>query len=494
MVLGPIGLSADANWPMVNHDTNNSRHNQDVNISWSDLQNGFVQLQWSAQGAAVQAAPIVVDGRVYYGDSAGNLWAYTTNGTLVNQFTFPNAAYGETSGAPLTLVNGIIYATSVTAGDAPVGGLRLYAFDTSVDPNNPFISYTPFNGGQAVDVYPGFTGTQGGILSGAVVVDNTVIVSTSSSTFEENVVKVPTFRGGFHAFNATTGAFVWHTPVSPSGSGFGPSGGAWSTASVDEDLHLIFAGTTNAMLPPASPLTDAIVAIDYRTGEVEWHQQYTKNDVFSFQYACGFNYDVGASPQLFQIEKNGKQIDVVGTGSKEGFYRVFKRKNGKPVWVSRMLPKDEVPSVNGNPSSAYHNGFVYTITNGDESGISFNSLTVLAQVMASLGDFSGVQLLQTYAATTDQTYIRKVRADTGEVLWTNKRVTASLASITHANGVIYTANGLGLIRAIRASTGEEVEIANVGNTIGAPITIVGNQLFVGVGIFPTGGLYVYHKP
>ena len=494
MLMSSFSLTAANDWPSVNHDKNNSRHNNDVDISWDDIQNELVQLQWSALGAAVQAAPIVADGRVYYGDSAGNLWAYSTNGVLINQFTFSNAAFGEASGAPLTFIDGIIYATSVTAGDAPAGGLRLYAFDTRIDTDNPFIPYASFNGGQSVDVHPGFTGTKAGMLAGPVVVENLVIVPTSSSVFEENVVKQPTYRGGFQAFNAITGAFVWRTTISPDGSGYGSAGGSWSTAAIDEDLHLMFAGTTNALLPPASPLTDALVALDYRTGEVVWSQQYTKDDIFSFQYACGLNLDMGASPQLFRINVDGEYIDVVGCGSKAGKYRVFKRHNGKPVWVSRMLPKDDVPSINGNPSSAYHNGFVYTITNNDESGIAFSSLQVLSQVLASVGDFSGIQLLQFYAATTDHTFIRRVNAETGDVNWSNKHVTATLASITHANGVIYTANGIGLIRAIKASNGQEVELANVGNVIGAPITVVGNQIFVGVGIFPTGGLFVYSKP
>lgn len=491
LMLNTLNLCATDDWPMVHHDIKNTRHNHNVSISFDDIKNGLLVPQWSAAGSAVQAAPIVVDGRVFYGDSTGNLWAYTTTGTLIQQFTFPNT--GEASAAPLTFVDGIIYATSVTAGSLPNGGLRLYAFDTRINTSNPFTPYPVFNGGQPVDIHPGFTGTQANIFAGAVVVDNIVITATSTSNAEENTTLFPTYRGGFHAFNATTGAFQWRTIVSS--PEYGPSGGAWSTAAVDEDLHLIFAGTTNATLPPASPLTDALLAIDYRNGEIEWSQQYTEDDVFSFQYACGLNFDVGASPQLFQIKEScGKTHNVVGCGSKAGKYRVFERRTGKPVWVSRMIPKGDVPSVNGNPTSAYHNGFVYTISNNDESGIDFSSLTVLAQYGLQFGDFATIAYLQQLAATTNYTFIRKVNADSGDIVWSNKHVTATLASIAHANGVVYVGDGIGLLRAIDASSGDEVNIANLGNTIGAPITVVGNQVFLGVGIGLGGGLFVYHKP
>lgn len=480
--------SAHCDWSSVNHDQLNSRSSPCTTITFHDIKQGQLVPQWNTTGGSVQAAPIVSDGVVYFGDSNGKLFAYNLTGTLLHQFTFPHT--GEKMNGPVTVKDGIVYVTSVSDAASPQGGLRLYALDTTLAP------IPSFNGGQPVDIHPGFTGAQGNILSGPVLINHLVIVGTTNATAEETLAMNPTYRGGLHAFHASTGAFEWRTIISPSGSGYGTSGGCWSTPAIDTKRGLLFVGTSNATTPPASPRTDALLAIDYKTGSVKWSQQYTPDDVYSFQYACGGDLDVGASPNLFSIKRGKKNVDVVGCGSKAGVYRVFERKSGKPVWDAQMIPAKGVPSIDGNPSAAYKDNKVYTIANLDTSGISYNAFSVLAQYGVAFGDFAPILQLINYLKTTDITYIRAINASTGKILWSNKRVSASLDAITEANGVLYTGNFIGEFRALNTKNGHEVLVDTVGGglTIGAPITVVGNQVFIGLGIAGAGGLYVYHKP
>lgn len=488
LLSGNLSASPACDWTSVNQNQNNTRSSPAgcTTITFDDVKNGLVVPQWSASGTSVQAAPIVSNGVVYYGDSnnalthaPGHFYARSTaTGALVQPiFTFPNA--DETVNGPATLVGNVIYVTTVSPT-----GLFLYAFDLT-------LTLIPsFGTGGVVNVDPGFTSVEGNILAGPVVINNLVIVATTNSTPEETTTLNPVYRGGLQAFNTTNGSLVWRTRISPPGSGFGTSGGAWSTAAVDTSLGLMFVGTTNATTPPASPLTDALLAINYSTGEVVWSRQYTANDVYSFQYACGFDYDNGASPNLFFIGNKA----VVGAGSKAGCYKVFERATGIPVWCQSMMGEDSIASIDGNPSAAYANGRVYTITNTDTSGIAYNAFSVLAQYGLKLGDPTPIIQLLVYLGTTDLTFIKSLDARNGNVKWTNISTSASLGAITEANGVLYTGNFLGNFRALNTQTGEAFTIATLGGTIGAPITVVNNQIFIGLNISGAGGLFVYNKP
>ena len=146
---------------------------------------------------------------------------------------------------------------------------------------------------------------------------------------EETGVLFPTLRGGFYAFDTSDGSFLWKYIVNP--APLGTAGGSFSTAGVDPNLHLMFVGTSNATTPPAGPHTSSLLAIDYRTGELRWSQQYQKNDVYSTLYPCGPDHDVGSSPNLFTVCKDGKKICAVGANNKADCYRAFKRKDGKPL-------------------------------------------------------------------------------------------------------------------------------------------------------------------
>jgi len=472
--------SAQCDWTMVNKDLNNTRSSSCTSITFSDVKNGLVVPQWSREGAAVQAPVVARNGIIYYGDTAGNFFAVdSVTGQTLSSYLFPE---GESVNGPAIVTDSTVYATTVS-----VNNLRLYAFD------HDLMLLAGFNGGQPVEVDPGHTGEEANILAAPLLIENFVVVATSNSTAEETTNPTPAYRGGFHAFDATTGANIWRTAVSPANSGYGASGGSWSTAAVDTNLKLMFVGTTNATTPPAGPHTDALLAIDYTTGVVKWAQQYTKDDVWSFKYASGGNYDMGACPNLF-IAGGLKQKEVVGCGSKAGIYRVFERKSGKPVWATLMIPHDALPSIDGNPSAAIANNSVYTVANSDTSGVSYGALTILAQNGLKAGNFDAINQLLHYLAHTDQTYISALDARSGKLKWSNTRVSATLASITEANGVLYTGNFVGDFRGLDAHTGEEFVIANLGGAIGAPITVAGNQLFLSVGLGGSGGLHCFHKP
>ena len=483
----------NCDWLGVNHDLDNTRSSPCTTITFEEIKNGALQPLWSVDGGAVQAAPIVSGNAVFYNDGSGITFKRDiTNGNTLASFVFPA---GQVSSGPPAIANGVIFVVTTSIVD----GVNLYAFDLNLVP------IPSFNGGNPVNVDPGFTGLQADSFAGPVITKNKIIVATSNGVGQETTTLYPNYRGGLQAFDATTGAFLWRTRINPASSGLGTAGGAFSSGGVDEELDYIFVGTSNATTPPAGPRTDAMLALDTNTGKIKWTQQYIKDDVYSYQYACGPNLDNGASPNLFEIKsKNGKHYQkVVGASSKKGVYRVFDRKTGKPVWHTHVLPEDLVPSIDGNAGAAYKDGVVYVPGLSENTGTSYGAFAILVQVAAGFGDFAPFNQLINYIRDNDFTHIKALDARDGDTKWKTDYVGCTLASLTEANGVIYTVTHIrGELRAINAKTGEAFIWGNLTPDpvtqpifIGAPITVAGDYVFVGTGLFPPGPhkFLVYHK-
>ena len=466
-----VGASTDnCDWPIMNHDTHNTRNNPcETQINTSNVANLVVDWQFNS-ATWVQGAPAVVNGVVYFADFGGNLYAKNVaSGTDV----FPPVNLGAACEGGILVTEDTIYTST--------SDLRLHARNLDLTPK------AAFNGGSVV-VDPGAVG-RAQILACPVIAENIIIIPIANNLAEVTTNINTTLRGGFQAFDATTGTFLWRTPVIKLNEG--TAGGSISTAAIDHDLHLMFAGTSNATSPPAGKTTCALVAIDYRTGEIKWDHRQTKNGVWGALYPCGNDFDLGASPNLFTIHHKGKSYKVVGCCNKAGIYRVYIRKTGQLVWESRLFPKSEVPSINGNPGAAYNDGIIYTSSNVDRSGRPFNVISVLAQnsnLQAGLALFDGLM-------NTDFNYLHAVRAHDGKVLWTRITQSSTFPSMTHANGVLYTGNFRGEFRALDAANSNVLRNEATGlGVIGAPITVVDGRVFVGFGLGAAGGLRVYSLP
>ena len=62
---------------------------------------------------------------------------------------------------------------------------------------------------------------------------------------------------------------------------FGPSGaGVWSTPTIDEQLGVLYVATGDNYSDPPSATSDAILAMDLKTGELLWSKQLTENDAY----------------------------------------------------------------------------------------------------------------------------------------------------------------------------------------------------------------------
>ena len=81
----------------------------------------------------------------------------------------------------------------------------------------------------------------------------------------------------------------------------------------------VYVATGNAYTEPAAPTSDAVVAIDLKTGEILWTQQVTPNDVFVVGCKPGVrivpddvgpDFDFGNSPILRTLPGGRRVLDA----------------------------------------------------------------------------------------------------------------------------------------------------------------------------------------
>ena len=106
-------------------------------------------------------------------------------------------------------------------------------------------------------------------------------------------------RGSVVALDAKTGKPRWKTYTVPEGN---DGGAVWSTPAISGRLRTLWVGTGNAYNDPAAETTDAVVALNVRTGHIRDHFQATPDDVWdgTTNAGAGPDYDFGASPQLIR--------------------------------------------------------------------------------------------------------------------------------------------------------------------------------------------------
>jgi polyvinyl alcohol dehydrogenase (cytochrome) len=124
----------------------------------------------------------------------------------------------------------------------------------------------------------------------------------------------------------------------------GPSGGGvWSAPTLDTARGVLYVTTGDNYSHPATPTSDAVIALDLRTGRIVWSQQTTPGDVYNT--ACGSggpncpsqngpDYDFGASAMLVRAP-SGR--DVLVAGQKSGVvYALDPDSHGKLMWQARV--------------------------------------------------------------------------------------------------------------------------------------------------------------
>jgi quinoprotein glucose dehydrogenase len=194
---------------------------------------------------------------------------------------------------------------------------------------------------------------EAGVHSAPAISGNTIIIGAA---FREGFTPVNknNTKGYVRAFDVRTGKRLWtfHTIPKPGEFGYDTwynnsadttgNAGVWTQVSIDPQLNLAFLNVESPTSdffgghrPGPGLFGNSIVAVDLTTGERKWHYQLIHHEIWDL--------DASSAPLLMDVTVSGKPRKVVGIPSKQGFFYVFDRATGKPVW-----PIKEVRVKQGN--------------------------------------------------------------------------------------------------------------------------------------------------
>lgn len=300
-----------------------------------------------------------------------------------------------------------------------------------------------------------------------------------------------TFRGSVVALDAGTGKTIWKTypvqdppkPMQKNANGvqqYGPNGGAvWNTPTIDTKNHALYIGTGDAYTKPVSKNTDAIMALDLKTGKVIWSVQDTEED--AWLSGCGGqiksenclppseigpDYDFGASPILKTLP-NGHRMLVAG--QKSGMvWGHDPDRDGTVAWKAQLVKKLALGMITFGGAADDQNAYFGLRTGG----------------------------------------VAAVKIDTGEEKWftpipppPGPGPKGETAAITAIPGAIFSGGWDGMLRAFSTDDGHQLWEYNMvrsydtvnhvaakgGSMASAGPTVAGGMLFVGSGyVFGAG--------
>jgi len=311
---------------------------------------------WTHPSGGSYASPLVIDGTMYLLGDGGRLEALdAATGRVL--WAGPNANPQS---------RGLSYWQSADGRERRVFytvGNDLRAVDAATG-----IPITTFGEGGSVDLRQGLERDPAELMftiapytPGRVYKDMIILGSFTGEDYQSP-------PGDIRAFNVRTGKLVWqfHTIPAPGEVGYDTwdppeprkrHGGvnAWgSNFTIDTRRGIVFFGTGSSTYDywggdrkGDNLFADSLVALDVATGKYLWHFQTVHHDLWDM--------DIGASPVLVTVKKNGRRIDAVVIATKTGFVFAFERATGKPLWPieERPVPQDALAGESPSPTQPF---------------------------------------------------------------------------------------------------------------------------------------------
>ena len=333
--------SASAGWNAWGNSSANTRFQAAAAAGLTAAQVPKLRLKWAfgfPTGVSANAQPSVVSGRVFVGSDNGYFYSLDARtGCVYWSFEAGSIIRNAPTVGPISGQGAARYA--VYFGD---GHANVYALDAQTGRQLWKMKADPH--------------VVARITAGSTLYGGKLFVPVSSS--EEFSSGNPgysccTARGSVVAFDANTGKEIWKAWVVPDEPKpwmtqpngvvlYKPAGGAvWNAPTVDPVRGAVYFGTGDATTGPPAVTTDAIMAVDIKTGKLLWHYQATEGEVFmggcngaEKSPACptpmGPDMDIGNSPILVSLP-NAKRALLVGTKSAD-VVALDPDANGKPLY------------------------------------------------------------------------------------------------------------------------------------------------------------------
>jgi alcohol dehydrogenase (cytochrome c) len=451
--------SADS-WPMYHGDYSGQRHSALKQITPANVKD--LTLKWvfqTKQNSGLKSSPILVDGILYF-TVPDHVWAIDArSGHMIWQFNgAPNKAF-HIGHRGVSIYKGWLYYMSpddhVICLDAKNGKVR---WDVVI-----------------ADYTKGVWATMAPLIVG-----NHVMVGVSGD-FDN-------LQGFVKSLDPDTGAVQWEWDATPPvGTSRSTTGGnVWMTGTYDPELKLVYWGTGNPSpvlngkpRPGDDLYTCSIVALNPDTGKLAWAFQPSPHDTH--------DWDAVETPVLADVEFKGEKKKLLMQTSRNGYFFVLDRTNGKslltttfgPVNWSLGVDKDGKPIPNPAKEPAPDGRLIAP----DEGGMtnyrspSFDPKLGLFLVSASPSyslyfskpedgayGWSGAD----YSLWTDG-FLDAIDYRTGKIRWSHPLSGRGGAGImTTDSGLTFTGDAMGNFMALDTSDGKTLWHAGSGGKIDNP--------------------------
>ncbi|GAC1422833.1 MAG: methanol/ethanol family PQQ-dependent dehydrogenase [Acidobacteriaceae bacterium] len=451
-------------WPGYHGDYSGRRHSHATQITPRNV--GSLSLAWAfqtGQTAQIKSSPLLVDGILYF-TVPENIWAVDArSGHMVWHYRSPPTPGDHIGNRGVGMYKGWLYFM------LPDGHL------ISLNAKDGTVRWTV----QVADSTKGYWTTMA-----PLVVGDHIIVGVSGD-FDN-------LTGYLRGIDPATGSTQWQwdsTP--PAGTPNSTTGGmTWMTGTYDPSLHLIFWGTGNptpvlngTSRPGDDLYTCSIVALNPDDGKLAWAFQVSPHDTH--------DWDAVETPVLVDADFHGKPRKMLMQTSRNGYFFVLDRTNGKslltvpygPVNWSIGVDKDGRPIPDPKKEPAPDGRLIAP----DEGGLtnyrspSFDPKTGLFIVDAH-PSYSIY-----FAKPADGNYgwagadyglwgkgvIEAIDYQTGKIRWSHEvgQGGAGAGVLTTDSGLTFTGDGYGNVLALDTGTGKTLWHAGMGAPMqSSPIT------------------------
>jgi quinoprotein glucose dehydrogenase len=261
----------------------------------------------------------------------------------------------ERSGAGRTRERGLVFWQNETGGEQRIfTGVGNYLFALDAKTGRPIPGFGEggsFHLGSGLDV----EGTPSvGLNTPGVIYKDLLIIGGFGGP------------GAMRAFDVRTGQRRWIFPLIPRPGDVGydtwPEGAyktatglmPWCGQSLDERRGILYVSTKTAEPDfyggerhGANLFANCLVALDAATGKRLWYYQIVHHDLLDRDLPC--------PPVLLTVTQNGKKIDAVAQGTKQGLLFVFDRVTGAPLWPieDKPGPQSDLRGEQASPTQPY---------------------------------------------------------------------------------------------------------------------------------------------
>lgn len=481
-----VANSGGSQWTSAGQNIQNTRHQQTENkISTTNAEQLLVKWQ-TTTGGNVSATPAVDGSAVYFPDFAGNLFKLDKlSGEVlwqhqISEYNGIPGTYARTT--PAMHGNLLIFGDQAGRQFRPGEAANLIAVDRHT---GDLVWKT------VLDEHPAAIITQSATVNGNIVYVGVASYEEAFAAFYPGYVCC-SFRGSMLALNANTGAIIWKTYTTAEGF----SGNAiWgSSPAVDTKRGLVYVATGNNYSAPDAFLAcvedagddanaqrvclepynnnyfDSVIALNIKTGEVEWATSVIPFDVWTVSCLFGFpncptpegpDFDFGQAPMLMNVKAGKKNIDLLGVGQKSGVFWALSPDTGEIVWRTQVSP------------------------GGVAGGIMWGSAFDGQRIYVSSSNSEYKSWLLPDASSTNAGIWSALDPTTGAILWQTANPTGANAggAIAAANQVVYACSqdDAGYMFAMNATSGEIIWSFASGGSCNSGAAIVNGEIFWGSG-------------